>query len=142
MSADILKLIKVRNKVFARRKRQPDNENCKRLYNLLRNRFNRELKKSTKQYYAEYFASSINNTKNRWDGIREIVNFISQHFDFLLEKVKLNYKDNKFHIFYSQFLVFNEFILKTVKFIFKCCRIRLKCVKILIVKTQSYKNIT
>ena len=32
LSADNLKLIKVRNKVFARKKRQPDNENCKRLY--------------------------------------------------------------------------------------------------------------
>ena len=34
LSANILKLIKVRNKVFARKKRQPDNENCKPLYNL------------------------------------------------------------------------------------------------------------
>ena len=44
LSAYILKLIKVRNKAFARKKRQPDNENCKRLYNLMRNRVNRELK--------------------------------------------------------------------------------------------------
>ena len=41
VSADILKLIKVRNKVFARKKRQTDIGNCKRLYNLLRNRINR-----------------------------------------------------------------------------------------------------
>ena len=67
-------MIKVRNKVFARKKRQPNNENCKRLYNILRNRVNRELKKSKKQYYADYFASNINNTKKTWDGIREIVN--------------------------------------------------------------------
>ena len=38
-------------------------KNYKRLYNLLRNRVNRELKKSKKQYYADYFASNINNTK-------------------------------------------------------------------------------
>ena len=43
LSADILKLIKVRNKVFARKRENPTN--CKRLYNLLRNRVNRELKK-------------------------------------------------------------------------------------------------
>ena len=48
LNAEILKILKIRNKVF---KRQPNNENCKRLYNLLRNRINRDLKKSKKQYY-------------------------------------------------------------------------------------------
>ena len=40
---------------------------------------NRELKKSKKQYYADYFASNINNTKKTWDGIREIVNLKKNH---------------------------------------------------------------
>ena len=48
LSAEIRKLIKIRNKAFARKKRQPNNESCKRLYNLLRNRVNREIKKSKK----------------------------------------------------------------------------------------------
>ena len=48
-------MIKVRNKVFARKKRQPNNENCKRLYNLLRNRVNRELKKSLKTILCRLF---------------------------------------------------------------------------------------
>ena len=73
LSDNILKLIKIRNKVFARKKRQPNNESCKRLYNLLRNRVNRELKKSKKQYYAEYFATNVNNIK-KTDGIWKIVN--------------------------------------------------------------------
>ena len=46
LSIEILKMIKIRNKIFAWKKRQPNNENCKRLYNLLTNRVNRELKKS------------------------------------------------------------------------------------------------
>ena len=66
-------MIKVRNKSFARKKRQPVNENCRRLFNLLRNRVNRELKKSKKQY-AEYFAANMYNIKNTWEGIRKIVN--------------------------------------------------------------------
>ena len=33
------------------------------VYNLLRNRVNRELKKSKKQYYAEYFSANLNNIK-------------------------------------------------------------------------------
>ena len=41
LSTELLKMIKVRNKIFARKKRQPENENCKRLYNLLRNRVNK-----------------------------------------------------------------------------------------------------
>ena len=51
LSTEILKMIKLRNKIFARKKRQPENDNCKRLYNLLRNRVNREIKKSKKKYY-------------------------------------------------------------------------------------------
>ena len=50
LSVVILKMIKIRNKVFAKKKRQPNNDNHKRLYNLLRNRVNREIKKAKKQY--------------------------------------------------------------------------------------------
>ena len=45
--------------------------NCKRIYNLLRNRVQRELKKSKQKYYAEYFAEQH---KKMWEGIRKIVN--------------------------------------------------------------------
>ena len=34
ISTEIFKLIKARNKIFARKKRQPNNANTKRLYNL------------------------------------------------------------------------------------------------------------
>ena len=74
LSQVIVKMIKIRNKVFARKKRQPNNENHKRFYNLLRNGVNRDIKKSKKQYYAEYFADNVNNTKKTWEGIRKIVN--------------------------------------------------------------------
>ena len=48
--------------------------NCKHLYNLFRNRVNRELKKSKKRYYVDYFTENINNIKKTWDGIKNIVN--------------------------------------------------------------------
>ena len=63
ISGKILKMIKIRDKAYARKKRQPNNENCKGLYNLFRNRVNWEIKKSKKQYYAEYFAENVNNIK-------------------------------------------------------------------------------
>ena len=74
LNAEILKMIKIRNKVFHRTKRQPNNENCKRLNNLLRNRINRDLRKSKKQYYEHYFTEHVNNINKTWDGIKKIVN--------------------------------------------------------------------
>ena len=67
-------MIRIRNKIFARKKRQPSNMNCKRLYNLFRSRVNRELKKSKKIYYVDYFIEHVNNIKKTWDGIKNIVN--------------------------------------------------------------------
>ena len=67
-------MIKIRNKLFAKKKKQPNNENCKHLYSLFRNRINREIKKSKKQYYAEYFKEHVNNIKTTWDGIKKFVN--------------------------------------------------------------------
>ena len=67
-------MIKIRNKFFKRKKRQPNNEEVKRVYNLFRNRTIRELKKSKSKYYTEYFAEHSNNIKKTWSGIREIVN--------------------------------------------------------------------
>ena len=49
ITPEISKMIKIRNKTFARKKRQPNNENISRLYNLIRNRVSRELKKSKKK---------------------------------------------------------------------------------------------
>ena len=46
---------------------QPNNENCKHLYN-------RELKKSKKNYYANYFLEHVNNIKKPCEGIKKIVN--------------------------------------------------------------------
>ena len=74
LSAEILKMIKVRNKTFERKIRQPGNENCRRLYNLLRNRVNREIKKSKKNYYADYFKEHVKDIKKTWEGIKKIVN--------------------------------------------------------------------
>ena len=74
LTPDILKMIKNRNKAFERKKRQPNNENCKRVYNELRNSVNREIKRSKKLYYANYFEENINNIKKTWQGIRKIVN--------------------------------------------------------------------
>ena len=70
----IVHMIKHRNKLFERKKRQPNNENVIKLYKLFRNRVNSEIKKSKKQYYKTYFDNNKNNISKIWSGIREIVN--------------------------------------------------------------------
>ena len=70
----ISKLISRRNKIFKRKKRQPSNEEVKRLYNLFRNRINREIKKAKKNYYTIFFDENKNNIKKTWMGIKSIIN--------------------------------------------------------------------
>ena len=64
----------MKNKLFERKKRQPNNENVKILYNLFRNKVNRELSKSKKSHYATYFENHCNNIKKTWEGIRSLIN--------------------------------------------------------------------
>ena len=44
------------------------------VYNIFRNRVNKELKKSKKTYYTAYFEEHSKNIKKIWEGIRSIVN--------------------------------------------------------------------
>ena len=74
ISGDLSKMIKIKNKLFQLKKRQPKNEENKRLYNLFRNRVNRELKKSKKNYFTDFFEVNNNNIKKTWEGIRSIIN--------------------------------------------------------------------
>ena len=72
-------MIRIKNNLFARKKRQPLNDNIKVLYNKFRNRVNRELTKSKKSYYTDFFNKHCNNIKKTWQGIRSIVNVKNKH---------------------------------------------------------------
>ena len=74
ITPELSKIIKTKNKLFERKKRQPTNENVKLIYNIFRNQVNRELNKSKKSYFATYFNEHNNNIKKTWEGIRSIVN--------------------------------------------------------------------
>ena len=67
-------MIKIKNKLFNHKKRQPNNANVKQLYNIFRNRVNRELIKSKKEYYSQYYVDNSKNSKKIWNGIRSIIN--------------------------------------------------------------------
>ena len=74
ISNELIKMINVRNKLFQRKKCQPNNTNVTNLYKLFRNRINREIKKSKREFFNQYFENNSNNIKKTWDGIRSIVN--------------------------------------------------------------------
>ena len=62
---DIKKLIKVRDNLFARKKRQPENDHVRIIYNIARNRVTRDLKKSKIEYHRKNFESLNSNIKKR-----------------------------------------------------------------------------
>ena len=49
ITPEILKLIRIRDKLFARKKRQPSNEHVKEVYIQARNRVNHKINKSSKK---------------------------------------------------------------------------------------------
>ena len=88
ITPELSKMIKTRNKLFERKKRQPTNDDVKLLHNIFRNRVNRELKKS-KSYYATYFEEHSSNIKKTWEGIRSIVN-IKNSVNPKIAQLKIN----------------------------------------------------
>ena len=89
ISTKLIKMIKIKNKLFYRKKRQPNNDNINKLYNIFRNRVNRELIKSKKDYYSEYFKDNKNNSKKIWEGIKSIININNPKSNFIRE-LKIN----------------------------------------------------
>ena len=91
ISNDIQKLIKVRDNLFARKKRQPDNEHVRKTYNIARNRVTRELKKSKTEHHRKNFESLSLNIKKTWDAIRKIVN-VKKSTHFSISQLNINGK--------------------------------------------------
>ena len=66
-------MIKARNKLFAHRKRQPENDHVTEVFKKFRNKMNREITKSKKYYFANYFKDCSNNVMKTRQGIRAII---------------------------------------------------------------------
>ena len=71
ITPELSNMIKTRNKLSERKKRQPTNENVKLLYNIFRNRVNRELKMSKRSYYATYSEEHSGNIKKKHGKVLE-----------------------------------------------------------------------
>ena len=55
ITPEILKLIRIRDKLFARKKRQPSNDHVREVYNQARNRVNHKIKSAKIGYHKAYF---------------------------------------------------------------------------------------
>ena len=91
ITQEIQNLIKIRDRLFARKKRQPENEHVRNVYNQARNRVSRELEKSQKEHYDSYFEEHNANIKKTWEGIRKIVN-VKKSTKFSVSHLNLNGK--------------------------------------------------
>ena len=74
MNRYILKLISHRDSLFKRKKENPLNNKIRCCYNLFRNRVTREIKKAKREYYRTFFEENLNDMKQTWKGIKEIIN--------------------------------------------------------------------
>ena len=83
--------MKVCDRLFERKKKQPDNEHVREVYNRVRNRVSHELDKSKKQHYESYFDEMNTNIKKTWEGIRKIVN-VKKSTKFSISHLNINGK--------------------------------------------------
>ena len=91
ITTDVRKLIRIRDNLFARKKRQPENDHVRQVYNQARNRVTRELKRSKIEYHKKHFESLSSNIKKTWDAIRKIVN-VKKSTHFSISQLNINGK--------------------------------------------------
>ena len=91
ITPEIMKLIRTRDRLFTRKKRQPDNQRIKEIYNQARNRVKNKLKKSKQDHFKSYFEEQSTNIKKTWEGIRKLVN-VKKPTTFSVSQLNINGK--------------------------------------------------
>ena len=65
ITPEIRKMLKVRDSLFARKKREPNNKRVEEVYKIARNRVSRKIKKSKKEHEEAYFAEHQTDIKKK-----------------------------------------------------------------------------
>ena len=91
ITAEIRKLVPVRDRLFARKKRDPDNLTVKQAYNRVRNKVKNEIFKSKRSYQKSYFEKYSSDIKKTWEGIRKLVN-VKKSTDFTISQLHIKGK--------------------------------------------------
>ena len=84
-------MIRIRDNLFARTKRQPDNIHVKQVYNKARNRVTRELKRAKTEHNRKNFETLSFEMKKTWDAIRKLVN-VKKSTHFSISQLNVNGK--------------------------------------------------
>ena len=84
-------MIKIEDRLFARRKREPGNLTVKRTYNRVRNKVKNEIFKSKRKYQKSYFEKYNTDIKKTWEGIRKLVN-VKKPVDFSISQLHIKGK--------------------------------------------------
>ena len=82
-------MLDLRDRLFARRKREPNNETVDQAYKTARNRVSRKIEKSKKEYQDAYFAEHQNDIKKTWEGLRKLVN-MKKSVRFSISQLNVN----------------------------------------------------
>ena len=67
-------MLNLRDRLFARTKREPNNERIRQVYKTARNRVSRKILKSKKDHEEAYFVEHQSDIKKTWEGLRKLVN--------------------------------------------------------------------
>ena len=86
----ILKKIKHRNEIFARKKNKPEDKHLRKTCNRFRNSVNKDIKNSKKNYYSSYFESCKSNMKKTWKGINKIISIRPKSSPNLVNQINHN----------------------------------------------------
>ena len=73
ISNQIITKIKHRNSLFLRLKSNPNDSHLRSVYSKFRNSVNRDIKKSKRNYYTNFFQNNHNDMKKTWKGINDII---------------------------------------------------------------------
>ena len=77
--------------MFARKKREPENDLVKVTYNRVRNIVSRKVVKAKRDHYKSYFDTHNDNIKKTWEGIKKIVN-VKKPTDFSISQLNIKGK--------------------------------------------------
>ena len=91
ITQEIRKMLAIRDRLFARKKREPNNVTVEQAYKLARNRVSRKIQNSKKMHEEAYFAEHESDIKKTWEGLRKLVN-VKKSVSFSIAQLNVNGK--------------------------------------------------
>ena len=88
---EIRKLMRIRDRLFARKKSEPANVTVLNAYKRVRNKVKNEILKSKRKYHKSYFEKHNNDMKKTWEGIGKLVN-VKKTTDFSISQLNVKGK--------------------------------------------------